>query len=80
MYSFCPGLVLCLLDGHRAGLCGKQKLKKKKAAWKRGQIMGFVPVTNNKLVYLKDPKVYNTSTGDKFYYKVSLNGKKYTYK
>lgn len=42
--------------------------------------MGFVPVTNNKLVYLKDPKVYNTSTGDKFYYKVSLNGKKYTYK
>lgn len=41
--------------------------------------MEFVPVTNNKPVYLKDPKVYNIHTGDKFY-KVTLNGKKHTYK
>lgn len=41
--------------------------------------MEFVPVTNNKLIYLKDPKVYNIHTGDKFY-KVTLIGKKHTYK
>ena len=37
--------------------------------------MEFVSVTNNKPVYLKDPKVYNIHIGDKFY-KVTLNGKK----
>lgn len=57
---------------------GNRNLKKK-ATTKRGQIMGFVPVTNNKPVYLKDLKVYNINTGDEFY-KVTLNGKKCTYK
>lgn len=57
---------------------GNRNLKKKTTT-KRGQKMGFVPVTNNKPVYLKDPKVYNISAGDEFY-KVTLNGKKCTHK